>query len=81
MTGQLPHAAAEMSPGAAAIIAWSRKIHGPGGDRHEWACAAAIILDAEGADADLPRFPSRFHGVPESRADTVRRIWRAQGRL
>jgi hypothetical protein len=65
-----------VNPGEAAVVAWSKRIHDLGGDRHAWACRAARTLAALGPDAQLPPFPSRLRTTQESRDETVRRIYR-----
>jgi hypothetical protein len=67
------------TPGTRAVLAWSRVIHGRSGDRHDWAAAAAALLDARGPGADLPPFPSPHAGVRAERAATARRLWREAG--
>lgn len=66
----------EQTPGNAAVLAWSKKIHHPSGDRHAWALHCAALMDAHGPDAHLPAFPSPFRSTRLGRDETVRRIYR-----
>ena len=69
-----------MTPGAAAVIAWSARIHGVGGARHRWALEAAAALDRHGPNAAvLPPFPSRMKTTQAARDDTARRLYRTAG--
>lgn len=64
------------SPGAEAVLEWSRRIHGVDSDRHTWAIECAARMDQNGPEAELPAFPSRLHGTRASRDETVRRLYR-----
>lgn len=65
-----------MTPGAAAVLAWSARIHGTGGARHRWAIEAAEALDKGGLNAALPTFPSRMKTTQDARDETARRLYR-----
>jgi hypothetical protein len=64
------------TPGYAAVVAWSRRIHGPDSSRHQWALAAAAAMDETGPGAVLPAFPSRLRGTAQLREETARRLYR-----
>lgn len=68
----------EQTPGSAAVLAWSKQIHGRG-DRHDWALHCAALMDALGPDAHLPAFPSPFRSTRMGRDETIRRLYRQAG--
>jgi hypothetical protein len=65
-----------LSPGGRAVLAWSTKIHGKTGDRHDWGVKVAWLMHDHGPDAELPPFPSPRKTVRQAREHTARRLYR-----